>query len=432
MLQGSLTHQNLPSDASVPPVDTSVNSVVTDAPPQSFYKVVLNRVVTQNENFEYTGQLLIFQTRNTAGRSFISDPPSNDDPNTITAKETLSKDLRYNDMIYTVDTSNNIRTNNDISLLADEDTREGIFKDTDFWKVNYRRDNGRRVPVYSPISLEERKNTMLNLRIPFTSSVLRGNGLYDVFGDMVNAFVSGKGIVGSIDVRLEGYNGNASYNSDKYNVFESEKLTSNAKNHTTSKSFVNDVVIALNNCLRAVGGDKIQELEYDRGLKDDYAKRKDHRMVAALIDTPKKGYLPAYNMIPEDLNNGLMLIIHSLQGAEVYILSYKYSYSDYSYEGIMLITYYDHFGLDIDDITCPSESRKRESERFVDKAKREAAKIVTQSGGFKQMFIMQHWQGLTTIVGENRPKPLITKIEFKVKFSGKISPQIVRYEIVNL
>jgi len=65
-------------------------------------------------------------------------------------------------------------------------------------------------------------------------------------------------------------------------------------------------------------------------------------------------------------------------------------------------TYYDHFGLDVNDMTG----------RFSFKSL-----AVTSLLGFRQWFILQHWNDLGAT---NQPKPFITTIEFTTTFSGVI------------
>mgnify|MGYP002409141129 CR=1 FL=1 len=71
-----------------------------------------------------------------------------------------------------------------------------------------------------------------------------------------------------------------------------------------------------------------------------------------------------------------------------------------SYSGTMRVTYYDHFGLDVNDMTGNYGYQSLGIQSLL---------------GFHQWFILQHWNDLNADV---QPKPFITTIEFEVPFSG--------------
>jgi len=105
---------------------------------------------------------------------------------------------------------------------------------------------------------------------------------------------------------------------------------------------------------------------------------------------------------PSDIFSGFTICIDSLHGNKVEILSY--SRIGNSYSGTMRITYYDHFGLDLNDVAGGYPGS------FANFG-------VSNLYGFRHWFILQHWNGLGTAV---RPKPFITTMEFNASFSGSI------------
>jgi len=68
----------------------------------------------------------------------------------------------------------------------------------------------------------------------------------------------------------------------------------------------------------------------------------------------------------------------------------------------MRVTYYDHYGLDVRDVDSTSFFPWNPASR----------------NGFRQWFILQHWNGLNA---SPQPKPFVTTMEEIVAFSGYLN-----------
>lgn len=179
-------------------------------------------------------------------------------------------------------------------------------------------------------------------------------------------------------------------------------LTEAVKTHNHTTAHVNSVIRLVKQYLVAHDGE-ISGLYYDEGLWVQPAQRALHPLVAAMnyeIDKKKDLtlYLPSYgynNGVP-----GLSLAINGWYGSKIEIESYAVSGSSYS--GTLRFTFYDHFGLDTNDL----------------KESKEILNIEIQLGivpAFRQWYILQHWDSL----GESpQPKPFVTRVSYTVSFSG--------------
>ena len=375
---------NAPTNVPGPTSQGSEKLEVTEASPAQPLYVELVRRVTQNEIYSFEGPLVIYQTRNTEGLSFFPDPKLRD------SEEILSPDLRYNNM-----------TKSQIKALRNKKTGEHIFKESDFTKDG------------SIIPLQIRKGFLYNLHKYFAWGPLE-----NTFKVMVNSFVDGgKYLLEDIPIffheegRLK-----KEIKVDTYKIYNRDTILIEAvKNHRQSMHYVDMIRKALHNCLINIGGDNITSLVYSPEIKYYFDDRLLHRMVNELRWNFEGGPQPVFRASDdiEGLINalkGFVICLHSLQGTKIEILSYVYNRSSYEYKGAMRVTYYDHFGLDIDDITDPNE-------RYI-------GKKVVQNDGFKQFFILQHWNELTGEHEINRPKPFITMIDFVENFSGTLNAQL--------
>ena len=158
--------------------------------------------------------------------------------------------------------------------------------------------------------------------------------------------------------------------------------------------------------LSAHNGD-ISGLYYDEDLWTQTALRNLHPMVLVMQQKRKEGNKalnePSYgfdNGVP-----GLTLAIDGWHGHKIEIESFASSGN--SYFGTLRFTFYDHFGLNIADLT---EWRKVELWNMEIKVMR-----TDSVPAFRQWYIIQHWDELNADV---QPKPFITHVTYTVSFSG--------------
>jgi hypothetical protein len=102
---------------------------------------------------------------------------------------------------------------------------------------------------------------------------------------------------------------------------------------------------------------------------------------------------PRYNIIPADVNNGLMICINDTWGNYIEIKNYRFDEKTFS--GTIRFTIYDHFGLDESDVISDKPAGN------------------TQTRGFGDWFVLQHYKGC-----DGKYKPFITYIEHEIEFSG--------------
>lgn len=89
--------------------------------------------------------------------------------------------------------------------------------------------------------------------------------------------------------------------------------------------------------------------------------------------------------------NGLAFCIHGYQGVRIYVTEYTIDDSG-AYSGTLQYTFFDHFGLDRNDISN------------------------YDNAGFESWYILQHHEKFS-----GSYKPFVTYIEFEHEFSGTIS-----------
>jgi len=287
--------------------------------------------------------MLLYQTRDTEVKWFENESATT---------ETVRPDLLYNDLPQT----DILRS---ISCINRSDFT--------YYQIDYFEGGGYEITL----SVNERKKMFLDMtHRHFTNDTFK-----PIITDMINHFMleSSNNFTGTID---------------GYSVYKNSSLTRQVQDHSQSTTYVNNIKNTLEKCLKQNSGNLIA-LEYDPSKRFDYNLRKQHTFISNM------GYnQPVFNS-RSDNTAGLTICLDSLQGNKVEILAFNLNGN--SYNGTMRFTYYDHFGLDSDDMK---------------------GLVVSSLQGFRQWFILQHWNELEATP---HPKPFITTIEFTTSFAGSIS-----------
>ena len=210
----------------------------------------------------------------------------------------------------------------------------------------------------------------------FNSQVDYDPTFVNILSDMVDHFVDGSG---------SDYTNNA--------------LTAAVQTHSRTQSYVNGVISILNNYISENDGN-VSGLVYDENLWTQPTIRASQPFVQAMNTEISDNdadylYLPSYgfnNGVP-----GLTLAIDGFYGNKIEIESFQASNGTYS--GTINFTFYDHFGLDTPDLAL---------EKY-------GTLTAGSFPGFRQWYILQHWNDLDA---EVQPKPFVTLITFSVPFSG--------------
>jgi len=182
-------------------------------------------------------------------------------------------------------------------------------------------------------------------------------------------------------------------------------LTTAVQTHSRTQSYINSFIDVLKRLISERKGD-IRDLLYDEGLWIQPTIRNLHPLVNALQQAIKGDEelnipsnpdlnLPVYgwgNEVP-----GLFLAIDTIYSNRIQIESYHASNGEYS--GVLKVIFYDHFGLDTEDLT----------------KERKLNITASMFPGFRQWYILQHWDELEAPV---QPKPFVVDISFSVPFSG--------------
>ncbi len=294
--------------------------------------------------------LLIYQTRNTEIMYFVDDDDTT---------ESIRPDLFYNDMskstIYT-----------QVSCITQNSFYGPVLG----------------VPGIYPYTPSERKDIFLNM-----ATLLFANDTFDpIITDMIDHFMGDSS---------SKFTGTVTQGGATYSVYKNPTLTNQVQAHSESIRYVGNIKTALDNALGQENGN-LTALKYDPAKRFNYKIRKDQPFVAALASLLE--YAPPVFNSDSDKLAGFTICLDSLQGNKVEILSYHVNGNSYS--GTMRVTYYDHFGLDVNDMTGNYGYQSLGIQSLL---------------GFHQWFILQHWNDLNADV---QPKPFITTIEFEVPFSG--------------
>lgn len=181
--------------------------------------------------------------------------------------------------------------------------------------------------------------------------------LQDVVLDMVGKFIQGAG--------------------DDYS---NDDLTVAAKEHSSTKEYVDGVIAQIKSLLSTYNGD-ITKLAYTA------SNRTSNPLVKRMKD--KKINQPVFNTASDKIN-GLTMCVNGLWGNEIIVETYSFDGTSYSCK--LRFTLYDHFGLDTEDINKYGE-------------------LV----GFRDWYILQHFKNYSGAY-----KPFVTKMSFTKTFSGSI------------
>ena len=182
--------------------------------------------------------------------------------------------------------------------------------------------------------------------------------LESVIHDMINHFMNGTG---------------TNYSNDT--------LTECVLDHSETRQYIQAVSLSLEQLMSEYKG-KISPLEYK------VATRKFNPMVRKLNDN--KVNEPSFDTL-QDKINGLTICLDSLWGNQIEIKAFAVNGNAYS--GILSFKFYDHFGLNEEDVTKYGNIE-----------------------GFRAWYILQHNKKFN-----GSYKPFITEIDFEVPFSGHFS-----------
>ena len=190
------------------------------------------------------------------------------------------------------------------------------------------------------------------------TSLFSTEPLQTVILDMIDHFMSGSG-----------------------NDYSHATLTEKVIEHTSTQNYIEKVKNCINQLLNLYNGD-IMQLCYT------VSNRNNNPLVRLMKNN--KIYQPVYNTANDKIT-GLTICLDSLWGNQIEVKSF--SRSGNSYSGVLSFTLYDHFGLDAPDV---------EKYGFL--------------AGFRSWYILQHNKDFNGAY-----KPFVTKIDFDVPFSGRIS-----------
>jgi len=288
--------------------------------------------------FNVSAAMLIYQTRQRETEGFV-DPTDDADVNSITPEDYMFGD--YSTL--------QLKTS-------------GIFiNDTDLTTGNF-----------ANLTLTQRYAKRITIFRNFCHSQLNNDEeKCGVIDDMIDHFLDGQG-----------------------SVFQNEVLTQHVTSHSNTRFYTESVIELLKEYIEENSGDLLG-LWYDEDLWTQPTLRSNHPMVRSLRE--HEVYEPSYGF-----NNGdslLSLAIDSWYGNKFEISSY--STDGDSYSGVVRFTFYDHFGLDSEDL----------------RKKHDFNMHAGYFEGFRQWFILQHWDELET---NNKPKPFVTKVVIDVSFCGSL------------
>lgn len=156
--------------------------------------------------------------------------------------------------------------------------------------------------------------------------------------------------------------------------FKNDELTKAFKGHSNSKRFVKDTKQKLNQLLKKNGGD-LSKLSYTKDNSFD--------------QFVQKSIYPKFTEFSDNFNR-MAILIHDIWSCNILIKDYKVTKKKYS--GTMQFTFYDHFGLDENDIT----------------------KGFGYLAGFRSWFTLQHYNKFN-----KKYKPFVTVCKYNVDFEGK-------------
>ena len=304
---------------------------------------IVNSYTQLSENYQVTiTGLLIYRTRNRERLGF-ANPDDITDITPITAE-----DLQYGQKSAYVLTTNG-------TMISLSDLYTNLYDQI-------------------PIPLSTRISTVKNF---FNSQIEYDQTFSTILSQMIDHLVDGSGT-----------------------DYTNSDLTNAVKNHQRTQDYVNSFISVLDDCIVTAGG-SITSLYYDEDLWTQPVQRNNHPLVYAMqqemqnnsnLELPSYGY---NNGVP-----GLSLAINGWYGNKIEIESFEKSGNNYY--GTLRFTFYDHFGLDTQDMT--------ETHPF--------NIVCGYFPGFRQWYIIQHWDGLGSQV---QPQPFVTLVSYTVVVTGSLS-----------
>ncbi len=161
--------------------------------------------------------------------------------------------------------------------------------------------------------------------------------------------------------------------------------------HKETNKYKNDIINVLSSQIKKYNGD-ISKLSYPGAYSG--SNRDNHPMVSAMIDA--QCWSPKYGS-SDDAFEGLGICIDSWWASEIIVDSY--SYNNGAYSVTLTLNFYDHFGLDTDDVL------------------RHYGEFLTfgMVPGIRSWYILQHYDAFGASY-----KPFVTKVSFDVSFTGYV------------
>ena len=185
------------------------------------------------------------------------------------------------------------------------------------------------------------------------------------------------------ELRAVGYDMIARFMAGTGGTYTNSTLTTKAKEHPKTKALTNGIANELKSLLKTYNGN-ISKLKYT----SDTTARGNNPLIQRMKNNSTFD-LPAFNT-DDDRNNGLTFCVNQVWAYDIVVKSY--TCNGEKYEGELTFTFYDHFGLDTNDI-----------DKF------------GYLAGFRQWYILQHFKDYGGAY-----KPFVTKMSFNVKISGSI------------
>ena len=172
------------------------------------------------------------------------------------------------------------------------------------------------------------------------------------------------------------------------NNFTNDTLTQKAKAHPTTRTYVDNVLKNIKLELSRNNGD-ISKLRYK------WAKNLNGNVtnLTKLIGNLERPQFSSNS----DLLEGLKILINDTWANNIIIKNYNLTGNKYTCE--VIITIYDHFGLDYRDVSDQSKYRYNGGDY---------AKVQ----GFRSWFILQHYKGFN---GKYKPFPTVIKMNYTIE-----------------
>ena len=170
--------------------------------------------------------------------------------------------------------------------------------------------------------------------------------------------------------------------------YEHATLSATVKNDNATALFVNVTKTAVDSVLKRFQGnmDKLLYVHRETYSDQEKAARDNHPVQAAILNTNPVD-LPLY----KSFDKGLAMALHALWSAKIELTNFSASGGRYS--GTLVYTFYDHFGLNKDDVTTFAPAG------FI--------------RGFQSWYILQRYE-----IFNGAYRPFVTKVTFTENISG--------------